>query len=116
MNERNFSGNRAAMFFIHHDFDRQLFRLSRIPLIRDLPVTLSVHGGAFWTDFVNHTRNLGDDFVLTAPTPYTELGFTIGNLTPMLAPINFAAGFVWQLSSYDTSKFRFAIGVPSPLQ
>ena len=116
MNERNFSGNRAAMFFVHHDFDRQLFRLSRIPLIRDLPVTLSVHGGAFWTDFVNHTRKLSDDFVLTAPTAYTELGFTIGNLTPMWAPLNFAAGFAWQLSSYDTSKFRFAIGIPSPLQ
>ena len=116
MNERNFSGNRAAMIVVNHNFDQQLFRMSRLPLIRDLPVTLSVHGGAFWTDFVNHTPNPGDDMVLTAPTAYWELGFAIGNLTPMLAPFNFAAGFSWQLSSYDTSRFRFAIGVPTPGQ
>ena len=116
MNERNFSGNRAAMIVVNHNFDQQLFRMSHLPLIRDLPVTLSVHGGAFWTDFVNHTPNPGDDNVLTAPTAYWELGFAIGNLTPMLAPLNFAAGFTWQLSSYDTLGFRFAIGVPNPIQ
>ena len=107
---------RAAMFFFSHDFEQRLLRASRIPLIRDLPVTLSVHGGAFWTDFVNHTANPGDALVATAATAYTELGFGIGNLTPMIAPLNFSAWFTWQLSSYGTERFAFAFGIPNPLQ
>ncbi|MCZ6918360.1 MAG: DUF5686 family protein [Gemmatimonadetes bacterium] len=112
LNESNFSGNRAAVLFASHDFDQQLFRRSRIPLIRDLPVTLSVHGGVFWTSFVEHTANPGDDMIPTAATGYGELGFGIGNLTPFLAPINLSAWFTWQLSSYDTKGFTFLIGVP----
>ncbi len=54
MAEMNFAGNRAAYVFLTHDFDQQLFRQSRIPLIRQLPFTLSIHGGAFWSNFVNH--------------------------------------------------------------
>ncbi len=116
LEEQNFSGNRAAMFFVNHDFEQRLLRASRIPLIRDLPITLSVHGGAFWTDFVNHTPNPGDALVATAPSAYTELGFGVGNLTPMIAPFNFSAWFTWQLSSYGTERFAFAFGIPNPLQ
>ena len=112
MDERNFSGNRAAMFYVSHDFDQLLMRRSRIPLLRDVPFTLSVHGGAFWTDFVNHTANPGDAVIRTAPSAYGELGFGIGNLTPMLAPFNFTVWFTWQLSSYDTGRFALAVGVP----
>lgn len=114
MDERNFSGNRAAMFYLSHDFDQQLFRRSRIPLLRSAPFTVSVHGGAFWTDFVNHTANPGDAAIRTAPTAYSELGFGIGNLTPMIAPFNFTVWFTWQLSSYDTGRFALAVGVPGP--
>ena len=112
MDERNFSGNRAAMFYVSHDFDQLLLRKSRIPLLRDVPFTVSVHGGAFWTDFVNHTANPGDLIVRTAPSAYGEIGFGIGNLTPMIAPFNFSAWFTWQVSSYNTNRFVFAIGVP----
>jgi hypothetical protein len=116
MNETNFSGNRAAMVYVNHDFDQQLFRRSRIPLLREVPFTASVHGGVFWTDLVDHMANPGDMDVLTAPSAYSEIGFGIGNLTPMIAPFNFAVSFTWQLSSYDTDRFEFRIGVPGPGQ
>ena len=61
--------DRAAVLFASHDFDQQLFKKSNIPGIRDLPVTLSVHGGAFWTSFVEHEPNPGDDMIPTAATP-----------------------------------------------
>ena len=112
MAERNFAGNRAAYFFVSHDFDQQLFRQSRIPLLKDLPFTLSVHGGAFWSDFVDHTPNPGDAAILTAPSAYSELGFGLGNLTPWLAPFNFSLWFTWQMSDYDTDRFEFSFGIP----
>ena len=111
LNETNFSGTRAAMVVVRHEFDRLLFAKSRIPLVRDLPITLSVHGGVFWTDFANHTPNQGDDLLRTASTPYGELGFGAGNLTPFISPLNLAAYFTWQLSSYSASGFAIGFGL-----
>ena len=114
LNESNFSGNRAGSFFITHDFDQQLFRKSHVPLVRDIPFTVSVHGGAFWTDFVDHVPNPGDADILTATSAYGEVGFGVGNLTPMISPFNFTAWFTWQVSSFETDRFVFRIGVPAP--
>jgi hypothetical protein len=96
--ETNYSGNRAAMIVVRHDFDRMLLHL---------PFTLSIHGGAFWTAFVNHPPFPGDSAFLTASRPYTEAGFGLGNLTPFLSPFDLSAHFTWQLSSYPTRRFRF---------
>lgn len=114
LDEVNYSGTRALMVTAHHDFDRLLFAKSGIPLVRQLPFTLSVHGGAFWTDFRNHTPNPADALLTTAPSAYTELGFGVGNLTPFLSPINLAAYFTWQLSSYPTRRFQFGLGLTPP--
>ncbi len=100
------------MAFVNHDFDRQLLRRSRIPLLRDLPFTVSVHGGVFWTDFRAHRGNPGDEFLVVAADPYAELGFGVGNLTPWLTPLNLAAWFTWQVSGYATERFTFRVGVP----
>jgi len=111
LNGNNFSGTRAAMLTVNHDFDRLLFAKSRIPGIRSLPFTMNVHVGAFWSDFVNHPANPGDTLLLTAPKLYTEAGFGVGNLTPFLSPIDLAAYFTWQLSAYPTRTFRFGLGL-----
>lgn len=107
----NFSGTRAALITVNHDFDRLLFAKSRLPGIRSLPFTMSVHVGAFWSDFVDHPVNAGDDLLLTAPKVYTEAGFGLGNLTPFLSPFDLAAYFTWQLSAYHTRTFRFGLGL-----
>ena len=109
--DTNYSGTRAAMITLRHDFDRLLFAKSRLPLIRSLPFTLSVHGGVFWTDFHAHPANPGDALLLTARRAYTEAGFGLGNLTPFLSPLNLAVHFTWQLSSYPTRKFQFGLGL-----
>jgi hypothetical protein len=110
----NYYGNEAAVITVRHDFDRLLFTRSGLPLIRSLPFTLSVQAGLFWTDFVNHVPYAGDSMLATAPTPYSEVGFSLGNLTPFLSPFNFSATFAWQLSSYATRRFRFGIGLSGP--
>ncbi len=114
MYRTNYSGNRALMLVARHDFGRQLFAASGVPGLRSLPFTLSVHGGAFWTGFVDHATAAADSMILTAPTPYREVGVSLGNLTPFLSPINFAASFSWQLSSYPTRRFRFGLGFTGP--
>ena len=114
LSESNFGGTRAALMVVRHDFDRLLFAKSRIPLVRDLPITLSIHGGVFWTDFKNHPPAPGDSLPHTGSTPFSELGFGLGNLTPFLSPLNMAAYFTWNLSPYRTGPYhtnRFAFGL-----
>jgi hypothetical protein len=114
LSRTNYYGNEAAVVTVRHDFDRMLFRRSGLPLIRDLPFTLSVQGGLFWTEFVNHVAGPADTMLVTAPRPYSEIGFSLGNLTPFLSPFNLSASFAWQLSSYATRRFRFGIGLSGP--
>ena len=109
LNETNFYGTRAAMLAVRHDFDRLLFAKIGLPL----PITLSVHGGVFWTDFANQTPAPGGALQHTDAGAYSELGFGLGNLTPFLSPLNFAAYFTWQLSSYSTSRFAVGFGLTS---
>ncbi len=102
------------MVTVRHDFGRLLFTKSGLPLIRNLPFTLSLHGGLFWTDFGNHVPLASDTMLATAPTPYSEVGFSLGNLTPFLSPFNLSARFSWQLSNYATRRFRFGFGISGP--
>ncbi|HYL21994.1 MAG TPA: DUF5686 family protein [Gemmatimonadales bacterium] len=113
--DTNYSGTRAAMLVVRHDFDRLLFAKSHLPLVRRLPFTFSVHGGVFWTDFINHIPYPAADTLLTtARTPYSEVGFGLGNLTPFLSPFNFAVHVTWQLSSYPTHHVSLGIGLTRP--
>ena len=114
VHDQDFTGTRAVMLTLRHDFDRLLFAKSGLPLVRSVPFTLSVHGGVFWTDFVGHQPNPGDSLLVAAPRAYSEVGFGLGNLTPFLSPFNLAAHFTWQLSSYPTSRFTFALSVMRP--
>ncbi len=114
LSRTNYYGNRAAVLTLRHDFGRLLFARSVLPLVRDLPFTLSVQGGLFWAAFVDHAPFAGDTMLASAPTPYSELGFSLGNLTPFLSPFNLAASFTWQLSSYATRRFRLGLGISGP--
>jgi hypothetical protein len=105
LGDTSFVGARAGLIAVQHDFDRLLFTRSRLPLIRDIPFTLSVRAAAFWTEYPARAG------VSAAISPYTEAGFTVGNLTPFLPLFNFSARFAWQLSNYPTSRFRFGLGL-----
>jgi hypothetical protein len=109
--DSNYSGTRAAMFALRHDFDRLLLAKSPVAFIRKLPFTVSVHGGVFWTDFHAHPPNPGDVLLATAPRAYAEAGFGLGNLTPFLSPLNLAVHFTWQLSRYPTRRFVVGFGL-----
>lgn len=109
-----FAGNRALMLSLRHDFGHLFFAGSGLPLLKRIPATISFHGGAFWTSLVGNVPAPADSLLTLARRPYTEAGFTIGNLTPFLAPFDFAASLTWQLSSYPTQGFRFGFGFSGP--
>ncbi|MGB5106014.1 MAG: DUF5686 family protein [Candidatus Zixiibacteriota bacterium] len=104
-------GDRAAYVYVNHEFRQYLFKKSGIPLVKLLPFTLGVHGGALWASFHNSTGpDDGRDF-FEAKRPYSELGFSLGNLTPFLSLLNFGVYFTWQLSDYDTHSFVAGLGI-----
>ena len=107
----NFVGNQVAAIYGDHDFGRRLFEMSHLPLIERIPLGLGVHGGVFWTDFRGGvTPGPGEDAHF-ARTAYSELGFSVSNLTPFMSPFNLALSFTWQLSHYPTNTFAWQLGV-----
>lgn len=100
LGENNFCGDRAAAVYAEHNFGSMLFRRSGIPLIRDIPLSLSVHGGVFWTEFERYASDA--ESVWTARKPFGEIGFAFGNL-----PMGIKLYVTWQLSDYDTETFSF---------
>ncbi len=106
-----FYGNRVFMVHATHEFGKRLFRRSGLPLIKKLPFTIGIHGGAFWTEFRNHPSQVGDAKLKFARTPYGEVGFSVGNLTPFIWPLNLALYFTWQVSDYDTNQFTILLGI-----
>jgi hypothetical protein len=111
LDQTNFGGSRALAVAARHEFRRRLFVASGLPLVRDIPYWLSVHGGIFWTDFKHHAGREGDDAINVAGQPYREIGFGLGNLTPFIMPFNFALHFTWQLSDYETSDWSIFLGL-----
>jgi hypothetical protein len=114
LTDSNFTGSRAAVLAVEHNFDRLLFTRSHIPLVRDIPFTLAVRAAVFWTSFGSTAldtlgRAATPTTVRVAPSPYREVGLTVGNLTPFVSPINLALRLAWQLSNYPTGRFRIGL-------
>lgn len=102
LSETNFTGDRVASFYLSHDLGSTFFRRLHIPLLKELPFDLSVCAGTFWTDFRSTTPNPTSTLTHSAPDWYSEIGFGIGRLIPLLRFY-----FTWQLSAYDTNDFSF---------
>jgi hypothetical protein len=105
----NFLGDHAAAWYLSNNFGHWIFRKSGLPLIEDIPLSISVYGGMFWTDFRNHSARPVDDAVRTATQPYSEIGFSLGRI--QIPPVSYKLTFTWQLSDYDTNRFAFGLGV-----
>jgi hypothetical protein len=115
LGDSSFTGSRTGFFMVQHAFDRLLFTKSRLPLVRDIPFTLSVRAAAFWAEFpitgLDSAQAARRATFNVTRDPYREVGFTLGNLTPFVPLFNFSARFAWQLSRYPTTPFRFSLGL-----
>lgn len=104
--EEGFSGDRAAMLYANHNFGVRIWQRSGIPLIKDIPFSLGVHGGVFVTDFDDRSMMPAvpegrKSYMHAAQHPYREAGFSIGRLPPL----SLRLFFTWQLSDYDAPGF-----------
>ncbi len=106
-NETNFTGDRAAMGYLSHDFGATLFRRSRLPLIERIPFSLLLYGGAFWSDFRDASIKLPGESLVAAPDWYSEIGVGLGRIPPLF----FQVFFTWQLSTYDTNRFSVDLNI-----
>ncbi len=103
----NFSGDNLLSIYYRHRFGTKLFKRSGLPIIKKIPYSLSIHGGAFWSEIKDNAYNVGHELISqTNNNPYSELGFSIGRL-PLMAKLS----FTWQLSTYDTDKFYFGFDI-----
>jgi hypothetical protein len=115
LGESGYSGDRVALAYGQHDFGRRLWRASGLPIVRDIPFAVGIHGGVFVTEFAKGVAPdpAADEpefrtFLQSAPVAYSELGVSIGQITPF----GLRLYFTWQLSDYDTNDFtlHFALG------
>ncbi len=106
----NFGGDRIALVYAEHYFGKYTLRHLGIPFLSKIPMGITIHGGALWTHFDNPELQGRSFQVREAPHAYTELGFGLTNLTPFLGFLNGAVYFTWQLSDYDTEKFKIVYG------
>lgn len=101
LDDINFVGDKAVSAYFNHDFGRRLFLLSGVPGIKDIPFSLGIHGGTFFTRFDNLSGPQIDEYHAPSGRWYKELGFSIGGITML----DLKLMFTWQLSDYETSDF-----------
>ncbi|UCE23657.1 MAG: carboxypeptidase-like regulatory domain-containing protein [Candidatus Zixiibacteriota bacterium] len=113
LSENNFGGSRVFAAYTSHYFGRKLFQKTGLPLIKSIPLSLGIYGGVFWADFKGNPHHPGDEDIRIAPTPYGEIGFSLGRFIPWGFFSGFALDFTWQLSAYNSDdgaeKFNFGI-------
>jgi hypothetical protein len=107
LGETNFTGDRAVALYLGQDFGTTLFRKLHVPLLKDLPFSVMLYGGAFWSEFRQQSLDVPDNPRISAPDWYSEIGFGFGRLPPLLLRLY----FTWQLSAYDTHDFSVKFGI-----
>ncbi len=105
---REFSGDRAAIFFIEHHFDDILFRRLSLPLLKESGWDLVFFGGAGWSDMAEKSRRLQTVPVETARAPFYEAGVGLDRIFLL-----FRIDAAWRLSHYREGR-NFALGVSIP--
>ncbi len=111
LGKENFVGDRVLAIYVRHNFRTALFAKSGLPLIKKLPLFLSVFGGTFVSDFHTPDSRPGEGTFKVAQKAHREIGFGLGNLTPFLSPFNLELDFAWQLSHYGSDNFTVSINV-----
>lgn len=98
-------GDRVITVGVEQNWSDELFRLLKIPLIKDLQLQLGTHFAMAVSDISPESRNIlpvTDYKVLKHP--FYEAGFSIGHI---LFPLNFE--FTWKLNYRGENNFVFGI-------
>ncbi len=97
-------GDEVTTIFLKHNFQDDLFKLSQIPILRDLQLQLSTYLNMAMSDISDESREILFSDYKKFTKPFYELGFSIGHL---LIPLNFE--FTWKLNYRGKNNFVFGI-------
>jgi hypothetical protein len=97
-------GDEVTTIFLKHNFQDDIFKLSRIPILKDLQLQLSTYLNMAISDVSKESREILFLDYKKIAKPFYELGFSIGHL---LIPLNFE--FTWKLNYRGKNNFVFGI-------
>jgi hypothetical protein len=107
LNVNEVIGENAAVFTLEHNFRDELFKLLRIPGLKDWEIQLNTYFNAVYTNVGSKTLNYLSAINYTPKIlkhPFYEMGFGIGHV---LFPIQLE--FTWRLNYRDENTFRVSM-------
>ena len=97
-------GDQVATIFINHNFNDELFKILKIPVLKDAQLRLNTYINVAWLNISNNSKPLLSTGFKTFKHPFVEAGFSIGHI---LFPITFE--FTWKLNYRGANNFVFGI-------
>ncbi len=97
-------GDRVASINIIHNFNDELFRLLKIPYLKDMRLRFYLYLNAAWSNISSGSKSILPRTYKTFQHPFYELGFGIGQA---LLPI--ALEFTWKLNYRGQNNFVVGI-------
>ncbi len=97
-------GDKTTTLFFKHNFKDYLFRVTQIPILKDLQLQFSTYLNVAISEISNSSKQILPVGFKEFKTPFYELGFSIGHI---LIPMNFE--FTWKLNYRGRNNFVFGI-------
>jgi len=99
-------GDRGFILNTQYDFNDELFRMLKIPLLKNSQLTLKCHFNAALISVSEKSKNILRHPYKEFKHPFYELGFGIGHI---LLP--FSLEFTWKLNHRDNNNFVVGLNV-----
>lgn len=99
-------GDRGFILNTQYDFKDELFRMLKIPLLKNSQLTLKCHFNAALISVSEKSKNILMHSYKEFKHPFYELGFGIGHI---LLP--FSLEFTWKLNHRDNNNFVVGLNV-----
>jgi len=101
-------GDKCISLLFEHEFGDELFKISRIPFLRDMELQLTAFYNIGWLDISDKSKSILPVEDRLFKKPLQEIGFNIGHI---LFPLRLE--FSWRLN--HTEKNKFVIGLNTPI-
>lgn len=104
LNVNEIYGEKVFTLNMEHNFRDELFKMLRIPVLKDIELTLTTFFNAAVTEVGEQSSAILPQNVKTFPKPFYEIGFGIGQV---LLPLKIE--FAWKLNYRGENNFRVGI-------
>lgn len=104
LNVNEIFGEKVFTLNFEHNFRDELFKMLRIPVLKDIELTFSTFFNTAITEMGEKSSAILPQNVRTFPKPFYEIGFGIGQV---LLPLK--VEFAWKLNYRGENNFRIGI-------